>query len=188
MYLIPKDDNNEVQLSDPKNLDPLDVMKEISKGNTDRKDISIFVDSKLSENQMKMFVIAQAKRELQKVIKFSEMLDKVQNRFEERIVNNLVAVPDYELPKIMTMLMDCIDRSNNLIGSIIKDKDLLQLLVIDNSKNLTVNNSIEGSVEGEIGSPMMDVSSRRKVINAVKYVLGNMDKIIEESSNKNVEQ
>lgn len=176
MYLVAKDSSSE-----DKSLNPLDVMKEIANNNTNNDEVSTFVDSKLSENQMKMFVIAQAKRELQKVIKFSEMLDKVQDRFEERIVNNLVDVPDYELPKIMSMLMGCIDRSNSLINSVIKDKDLLQLFVIDNSKNLTVNNEI-GNVENNIDpAGMMDAASRRKVLNAVKYVLGNMDQLINEN-------
>lgn len=173
IYLVPKDDSS-------KKLDATQAMKNIASDNVDDNTLE-FVDSKLSENQIKMFIIAQAKRELQKIIKFSEMLDVVERRFEERIINNINEVPDYQLGNIMSMIMGCIDRSNNMISNVIKDKELLNLLIIDNSKNVTVN-STENSEENlmkSLGLP--DTRSRKNIINAVVSVINNMDNIIEDN-------
>lgn len=83
----------------------------------------------------------------------------------------------------MSMIMGCIDRSNSIISNVIKDKELLNLLIIDNSKNLTVNNiedSNEENLMKSLGIP--DTRSRKNIINAVVSVINNMDNIIE--SNK----
>lgn len=185
IYLVPKsnDENKSKEIIENKTqdsiqLNPTEVMKNIAINKIDDRTLE-FVDSKLSENQIKMFIIAQAKRELQKVIKFSEMLDVVEKRFEERIINNINEVPDYQLGNIMSMIMGCIDRSNSIISNVIKDKELLNLLIIDNSKNLTVN-SVDNNEENmmkALGIP--DTRSRKNIINAVVSVINNMDKLID---------
>lgn len=179
IYLVPKNNEDESkEIIESESMNATQAMKNIATNNLDNETLD-FVDSKLSENQIKMFIIAQAKRELQKIIKFSEMLDVVEKRFEERIVNNINEVPDYQLGNIMSMIMGCIDRSNSMISNVIKDKELLNLLIIDNSKNVTVNNvdSNEENMMKSLGIP--DTRSRKNIINAVVSVINNMDKLMD---------
>lgn len=137
--------------------------------------IKSYLDPKLSETHLKLFKLAQAKRELQKVMKYNELLDKVEEEFEKRIITSLDTLPDFQLQKTIELMMKSIDRSNALVSDVIKDPNLLNLFVVDNSKNLTVN-ATTTSESGEVQTSLNieDPASRRRIADAVTQVLAQI--------------
>lgn len=181
-YLVKKSEELTVQ-----SINPDKAMKEIA----DAKQLSdvspvikSYLDPKLSETHLKLFKLAQAKRELQKVIKYNELLDKVEEEFEKRIITSLDTLPDFQLQKTIEMMMKSIDRSNALVSDVIKDPNLLNLFVVDNSKNLTVNTTAS-SESGEVKTSLNveDPASRRRIADAVTQVLAQI-----QSAEQNIEK
>lgn len=111
---------------------PLEMMQNIADSNF-TETVQGLANSNVVKNQMKLFLISECKRELYKVVQYAKMLDVIEERFRERFINNINEVPDNQLPQLMQLMMGCIDRSNNLINSILKDEDVLNLLVIQNN-------------------------------------------------------
>lgn len=111
---------------------PLEMMQNIANSNfTD--DVRELTNANFVKSQMKLFLIAECKKELHKVVMYNEMLSVIESRFQERFINNINDVPDNQLPQLMQLMMGCIDRSNNMINSILKDEEVLNLLVIQNN-------------------------------------------------------
>lgn len=114
------------------NEDPLEMMQNIADSNYSAGVMQL-TNSNAVKNQMKLFLISECKRELHKVVQYAKLLDVIELRFKERFIDNINEVPDAQLPQLMELLMRCIDRSNNLIGTILKDEEVLNLLIIQNN-------------------------------------------------------
>lgn len=129
--------------------------------------------------QMKMFIIAQAKAQLQKVLDLNEKLDKwtetYTRRAEEEMANNPDISPE-QISVYITQIMGMIDRSFAMIKEVASDEKLLNLMYLDLSQNVTNNNNISSSS----GSTIIDSKSRAKIRETVAAVL---DYVSNEESN-----
>lgn len=127
-------------------------------------------DKELSDtkSQMRMFLIAQAKRELMRVVKLTEVLDKLQDVYGAKVMEYLEGDTGDELkyiPIFMDTIMKCLDRSNDIIRRISSDDKLFNIVYADFSTNVSnVTNSNIG-----------DVLSRRKVREAVDSMINALD-------------
>lgn len=122
--------------------DALAAMKLIASDPNYSEALLQYTDPKVSENQFKLFIIAQCKREIYKILKYSEYLDKLEDRFEKVYIDRLEELSDGMIVRLMQLVVDKIDRGNALINSVIKDKEITNVLVI-NQQNNTVNNISE---------------------------------------------
>ena len=83
-------------------------------------------DSFESNNQAKMFLVAQAKNEMQRIVRLTKFLDIVEEKFVDTSTLLMSEYPDnLELVQdILDTIMKCINRSNDLIMAIVKDEKL----------------------------------------------------------------
>ena len=63
--------------------DTINAMEQIATSTTYSTNLLNYTDPKVSENQFKLFIIAQCKRELYKILEYSKILDKLEERFKQ---------------------------------------------------------------------------------------------------------
>ena len=104
--------------------DAINAMELIATNTSYSSGLLDYTDPKVSENQFKLFIIAQCKRELYKILEYSKMLDKLEARFKEVYIDRLDELSDGMIVSLMQIVLEKIDRGNELINSVIKDKDI----------------------------------------------------------------
>lgn len=164
-------DNSLVQMiasSDPNQIEELTNNKEISS----------------AKSQMKMFIIAQAKLQLQKIIDLNDKLDSWISVYTKRVdeeMNNPNITPD-RIAQYMTQMTDMIDRSFNMIKEVVSDEKLLNLMCVNVSNTTTNINSNDSS------NIQIDSRSRARIRDAVNLVLdyinNNEESIVIESTSE----
>jgi len=143
-----------------------------------------------AKNQMKIFFIASAKKELKRVIKLTETLDKLEDIYQQRALNYIEENDNDEvtlmvIPNIIQTISSCLLRSNTIIRKVIEDEKLFNLLIVN---DLTVNNT------NNVALSLEKPESRNKVRELINSVINNIDNInisnIIETENltKNVEE
>lgn len=97
-----------------------------------------FSDAFTSNNQAKMFLVAQAKNEMQRIIKLTKFLDVVEEKFMDtaqllmnEYPDNLAIVQD-----TLDTIMKCLNRSNDLIMAIVKDDKLNSFVFKDDAADI----------------------------------------------------
>ncbi len=135
------------------NYSPLNEMRLLSNNQLHNESLST-LNGKDTENQAKLFLIAQARNELQRIVKMTEYLDRLENKFMNVVNKKLVEQPT-NLNLIMTAMditQQSLKRSNELVNQILKD-DTLQTLVLN-----TVN-----IIPGVENSTAIDMDSRESI-------------------------
>lgn len=99
------------------------LMHAIANSNVSRELIS---DSFTETNQARMFLVAQAKNEMQRIVRLSTFLDTVEAKFADTATTLMNEYPDNLdiVQNTLDTLMKCINRSNELIMAIMKDEKL----------------------------------------------------------------
>lgn len=121
-------------------------------------------DIEKAQNTCKMFLVADAKRTLKQIIKLNEFLDKVQQKYTNKVINNIEHYDEAEFHKIMNMIITLLEYANDRVQQIIKDDSLSNLLFIDNS---TTQTTIGTQNALNLGTP----DSRDRVTKVVKNVI-----------------
>ena len=121
-------------------------------------------DIEKAQNTCKMFLVADAKRTLKQIIKLNEFLDKVQQKYTDKVINNIEHYDEAEFHKIMNMIITLLEYANDRVQQIIKDDSLSNLLFIDNS---TTQTTIGTQNALNLGTP----DSRDRVTKVVKNVI-----------------
>ena len=172
--------------------DAINAMEMIATNTSYSSGLLNYTDPKVSENQFKLFIIAQCKRELYKILEYSKMLDKLEARFKEVYIDRINELSDGMIISLMQVVLEKIDRGNELINSVVKDKDITNVLIINQQNNMV--NSISNltkdkllqtlykSSEAKAESP---AASRAKVIEVVTNIL--KDEAVEENDENSKE-
>ena len=107
------------------------IMSVIATGAIDK---SILNDAFTENNQAKMFLVAQAKNEMRRIVKLTNFLDTVEDRFIDTATTLMNEYPDNleVVQSTIDTIMKCINRSNDLITAIVKD-DKLNSFVFQNN-------------------------------------------------------
>ena len=131
-----------------------------------------------TRDQMKLFILAQAKSQLSKVLELNDKLDIWINKYTEKVDERMKSpdiTPD-EIASYMSQIVALIDRSNKMIQSVIGDEKLVNLMYLDMSNNVTNNNSADVVTTSEIdGSPV----SRSRIRTAVSNIISVIDSYTE---------
>lgn len=135
-----------------------------------------------SKIQMNIFLVEQARRELQTIVKYTKLLDKLQDKYEKAIVEFIDDDKNKDqfitaLPYFINQISKCIDRSNNIIKEVLGDDKLSEILYIDMSQNINNDNSVNNYLSSNLSDPQ----SRQKVRNTI-------DKILSQIQNNNNEE
>ena len=172
--------------------DAINAMEMIATNTSYSSGLLNYTDPKVSENQFKLFIIAQCKRELYKILEYSKMLDKLEARFKEVYIDRINELSDGMIISLMQVVLEKIDRGNELINSVVKDKDITNVLIINQQNNMV--NSISNltkdkllqtlykSSEAKAESP---AASRAKVVEVVTNIL--KDEAVEENDENSKE-
>ena len=114
---------------------PLTEMRLLAEGQLHNEQISD-LNGKDVENQSKLFLVAQARNELQRILRLTQFLDNIEQKFMNAVNKQLIEQPD-NINLIMTAMditTQSLKRSNELVYNVLKD-DSLQTLVV-NTVNL----------------------------------------------------
>lgn len=114
---------------------PLTEMRLLAEGQMHSSQIAE-LNGKDAENQAKLFLVAQARSELQRILRLTQFLDSIEEKFMRSVNKQLIEQPD-NINLIMTAMditTQSLKRSNELVASVLKD-DSLQTLVV-NTVNL----------------------------------------------------
>lgn len=109
----------------------------ISRVSADNNTIDLS-DSSESNNQAKMFLVAQAKNEMQRIIRLVDFLDTVEQKFMDTSTLLMNEYPDnlVIVQNVLETIMKCINRSNDLIMNIVRDDKLNSFMFNKSSDDL----------------------------------------------------
>ena len=175
-------ENNEIEPVVPTTNNAALLMKKIAEGSSLE---GLDVNGEKLINKTKLFLVAQACNELNRVIKLTNLLDKLEDRFIDTISNRLEENPDNLtlITSAMESVTDALTKSNNLITQVLKDDKLSSIII--NATNIITPN-------GESRN-LMDANSRDAVRNAASFFLAQLQHldpeildapIVEEESEK----
>ena len=114
---------------------PLQEMRLLSQGKVHDTFLSD-LNGKDVDNQFKLFLAAQARNELQRILRLTEFLDSIEQKFMATVNKKLIEQPDNInlLMSSMDIISQSLKRSQELVYNVLKD-DSLQTLVV-NTVNL----------------------------------------------------
>ena len=117
-----------------------------------------------SVNQIKLFLVAQAKNELRRIVKLTNYLDTVENQFIETSAMLMSEYPDNLsiISEVMKSLTACINRSNELITQVVSDDKLNSYMF--NQEMMSTNKS------------SISLESRNKIRSMASKMLSQLDK------------
>lgn len=155
-------------MSEIRNLktDNMEMMKIIAKSDQSLEDIKNLTSSKVTD-QLKVFLIAQARNELQRVVKLTQFLDKLESTFMNKVNQEMDtdALTLRQYSDIISTIVDLLSRSNSIISQVLKDDSLMTIL------NTTIYTSGSSTTVSSAVSSLKDPQSRERVRTVIQNIL-----------------
>ena len=153
--------NNDLEVS------KMDKLQQISDGSISLSE----KETNSMKQKLKIFLIAQAEAELNKVINYTKILDKIETTYQLRLQDYITQTDDTDKQVMITLsyaietITRSLDRSQKMIEKITGNSDLFNLVFVDNSvnKNVGIDNSV-----------LLNTQSRIKIREAVERVLASV--------------
>lgn len=168
---------------DVENLPQVMVNKNITI--SDMMDDKFYIDDltlrefKVVENKVRAGMLIQAKNRLSRVDKLLNTLNKLEDELFNRIDEDITTMRMDRIVETTKFISSLIKDTNDMIMSVIGNPKLQNFFIVDNSSNVTVEDTSG-----------LDVNKRKKIRHAVQVVLENIDKVeegkVQEISNPNV--
>ena len=114
------------------------------------------------ENKLKVSLLLQAKTSLNRVLKLTSMLDKLQDAMTERIDMFMDDFTVWDLVRLTESISRTIQDTNSFILNLINNEKVQNYFIVQNN-NLN------------IGDSAYDINKREKIRKAVEIVLNNID-------------
>lgn len=154
------------ELSTTTNLTNLDMMTQIAKNEQSLEDIKNLTSSKVTD-QLKVFLISQARNELSRVVKLTKFLDRLESEYMDKVENAIESgsLTLRQYSDTIGLITDLLSRSNDIIYKVLRDDSLMTIL------NTTIY-STDGSTQvSSVVSSLKDAQSRERVRNVVQNIL-----------------
>lgn len=154
------------ELSTTSNLTNLDMMTQIAKNKQSLEDIKNLTSSKVTD-QLKVFLISQARNELSRVVKLTKFLDRLESEYMDKVENAIESgsLTLRQYSDTIGLITDLLSRSNDIIYKVLRDDSLMTIL------NTTIY-STDGSTQvSSVVSSLKDAQSRERVRNVVQNIL-----------------
>ena len=137
------------------------------------------IDSALAEryrntdaitNKLKLFILAQAERDLNTILKLLRFLDKVEEAYENKVDQEMTrgTLTIYNYMQIISSINSSLSRCHATINQVLKDDSLKNIFIVDNSTNINTDLN-------HISPGLSDPASRERVMKAVNSVLHTID-------------
>ena len=120
-------------------------------------------DLKATQNKLKVGMLLQAKNSLNRVLKLSNVLDRLYDKLIDRIDNSLDTTDTASLMYTTEYIAKALNETNQFIVSLISNEKIQNFFIIDNSSVINVNDD------------RIDINSREKIRKAVEIVMDNID-------------
>ena len=143
------------------------LMDRLSSDTYSEDDVKLLTSDK-QYDQLKVFLIAQAKNELERVVRLTKLLDNLESSFIDEI-NTHIANQDLTLrmySELMATIVQILDHSNEVVSRVLND-DKLSMII---STTISADNKPE-SREASIISQLKDPQSRERVRTIVEQVI-----------------
>lgn len=129
----------------------------------------INADSDSFLRKTKLFVVAQAYKELNRIIKLTDMLDKLEEQFMDAVNGKLEENPSnlQLITSAMEVCTESLNRSNAIVNQVLKD-DRLSSIVINTTNIITPDGG---------STTMMSMDSRDAVRNLASSLLAQLGHI-----------
>lgn len=154
------------ELSTTNNMTNLDMMTQIARNEQSLEDIKNLTSSKVTD-QLKVFLISQARNELSRVVKLTKFLDRLENEYMNKVENAMESgsMTLRQYSDTIGLITDLLSRSNDIIYKVLRDDSLMTIL------NTTIY-STDGSTQvSSVVSSLKDAQSRERVRNVVQNIL-----------------
>lgn len=118
---------------------------------------------KVIENKLKVGLILQAKSSLKRILKMSNILDKLYDELFDRIDTSLATSDTASLMYTTEYISKALADTNQFIMSLVNNEKIQNFFIIDNSN--VVN----------IGNDAIDANKRERIRKAAEIVMSNLD-------------
>lgn len=161
--------------------DNQEMMIKIANDQQSLEDIKMLTSSKVTD-QLKVFLVSQARNELNRVVKLTQFLDKLEssfmNKVDESIANDELTLKQYG--DIIGVITSLLSRSNDIISKVLNDDSLMTIL------NTTIYTADSGTATSSnqvtsIISELKDPQSRERVRVVLSQIIRRADDYIEDT-------
>ena len=174
------DDNLVVSNNSNKSISNMDMMSTIANDEQSLDDIKLLTSSKVTD-QLKVFLIAQARNELMRVVKLTKFLDKLESKFMEK-TTDMMNSDDLTLKQysdIIYVITSLLTRSNEIISKVLKDDSLMTIL---NTTIYTTDDSVSQTTA--VVSSLKDARSRERVRSVIQGILTSTENYVSSTNYK----
>lgn len=135
-------------------------------------DLLVNIDGERLVARTKLFVVAQARNNLNRIIKLTNFLEKLEDKFIDAVNNRLENEPESisMISMAMETISKCLADANETVTQVLKD-DRLQNIVINTTNIITPDGN---------SARVIDADSRDAVRNLAGSLLSQLSKIADE--------
>lgn len=128
-----------------------------------------------TKDSVSIFLVAQARQELERIVKMTEFLDKAQAMYQDKALefmamNNDPSALEY-LPQMIENVSRSLERSYQLIKDVVNNEKIMNLSIVQN--NISDSN-IQVGGSNSVVADLSDPKSRERVRRAVAEILSSL--------------
>ena len=151
----------------------LDMMSLIAADKQTLEDVKLLTSNKVTD-QIKVFLVAEARNELSRVVKLTKFLDRLENNFiakaDKAMESNTLTLKQYG--DIVNNIISILSRSNEVIYRVLKDDSLMTVL------NTTIYASKDATATS-IVTQLKDAQSRERVRLVLQQVINKSSEYVD---------
>lgn len=146
------------------------ILANIANDNIDSALAERYRNTDVITNKLKLFILAQAERDLNTILKLLRFLDKVEEAYENKVDQEMTrgTLTIYDYMSIISSINSSLSRCHTTINQVLKDDSLKNIFIVDNSTNINTDLN-------QISPGLSDPASRERVMKAVNSVLHTID-------------
>lgn len=164
-------EENKLVLGDPSSSSVV-MMKQLA-DNTPDAPIDINGDELL--DRTKLFVVAYARNQLNRIIKLTNFLERLEDKFIQAVTERIETEPESltMISMAMETISKCLEDANSVVFQVLKD-DRLQNIIINTTNIITPDGN---------SATIIDADSRDEVRNLAASLLEQLSKLSSEAAN-----
>ena len=158
-------EENKLLLSDPSSSS-MTMMKQLADNDPDSL---IDINGEQLLDRTKLFVVAYARSQLNRIIKLTNFLERLEDKFIDAVNNRIESEPESitMISMAMETISKCLDDANSVVFQVLKD-DRLQNIIINTTNIITPDGN---------SATIIDADSRDEVRNLAASLLEQLSKI-----------
>lgn len=166
-------EENKMLLGDPSSSAVV-MMKQLA-DNT--PDVPMDINGDELIDRTKLFVVAYARNQLNRIIKLTNFLERLEDKFITAVSERIESEPESltMISMAMETISKCLEDANSVVFQVLKD-DRLQNIIINTTNIITPDGN---------SATIIDADSRDEVRNLAESLLAQLSKISEENNKNN---